>query len=141
VPRFAEDCSMESTQRQRLILGIAAVALVAGLCIAAVWSVRGRLQMAAAPVATASDGAALAAENARLRAEIARLTTERNAALARPPAARFATPPAAAPAPDAETVPPAAPARPVHPATPAEPPAGSGGFTEPQTFTSVSTAN
>jgi hypothetical protein len=131
----AEDWCMETTQRQRLILGIAAVAVVAGLCFAAVWSVRGRLQPAPAPVALASPDPALVSENARLRAEVAHLTAERNAALAqkRQPVAPVVQPPA-------DTAAPAESARPSKLAKPQRP-SGSDGFSEPQTFDSISTSN
>jgi hypothetical protein len=125
--------------RNRLILGIAAVAVVLGLCVAAVWSVRGRLpaQAGAVAVAPAAD-AALRTENLRLQAEVARLTAERDAALAnaRPvvTASPIAAPPAAATAP---VEPPVTHARQSQKS--AAPP--SGDFTEPQTFSSASTSN
>jgi hypothetical protein len=116
-----------------LLLGIAAVAITAGLCAFAFWSVRGRLPAASVPVAVApAPDLGLQAENRRLRSELARVTAERDAALARAPSAEV-PPPLEPPAP--------APAAPVHlkrgPA-PAQAPA-SGVFTEPQTFESSST--
>jgi hypothetical protein len=125
---------MESP-RSRLALGIAAVAFVAGLCIVAVWSVRGRLPAPPAPVAVApvTADAPLRAENLRLRADVARLTAERDAALAKPQPAP--EPPARSTAP----APSPAPVRPQHASKPAAP-AQPEGFSEPQTFTSVSTA-
>jgi hypothetical protein len=120
--------------RSRLALGIAAVALAAGLCVAAVWSVRGRLPApTAVTVAPASDPA-VRAENLRLRAEIARLTAERDAAAAR--SRPLPEPPAVSAAP--MQAPAAVPHR--QAAKPAAAPQ-SGGFTEPQTFESVSTSN
>jgi hypothetical protein len=120
--------------RSRLALGIAAVALFAGLCIAAVWSDRARLPAQPSSVAVApADDQALRAENLRLRAEVARLMAERNAALARPAPALERPPALAASVPE----PPVAQSRqPVQPAAPS-----TGEFTEPQTFGSASTAN
>jgi len=118
--------------RSRLALGIAAVALAAGLCVVAVWSVRGRLP-APVSVAPAADGA-LRAENLRLRAEVARLTAERDAALATPRLAGPHATPFTAPVQEAPPVTP--PRRAAKPAAPA-----SGEFTEPQTFGSASTSN
>jgi hypothetical protein len=120
--------------RSRLVLGIAAVALFAGLCFAAVWSDRGRLPAQPSSVAVApADDQALRAENLRLRAEVARLMAERNAAPAKA-APALARPPVSA---TSALEPPLTQSR--QPAKPAAPPSGE--FTEPQTFGSASTAN
>jgi hypothetical protein len=124
--------------RNRLILGIAAVALVVGLCVAAVWSVRGRLPAQPVPVAVmpASDQA-LRAENLRLQSEVARLIEERDAARSSARPVVTASPVAAPEAPAAIAAPPAVHARRSQKAV-ASP---SGDFTEPQTFSSASTSN
>ena len=134
--RPAADNSGMDSPRSRLTLGIAAVALVVGLCIVAVWSVRGRLPGQPAPVAAAHRRppmAALRAENLRLRAQVARLTSERDAALTKSRAPE---------SPASYTGPIQIPAVP-QPRAAAEKPAApqSGDFTEPQTFSSVSTSN
>jgi len=127
---------MEHSLQRRSILGIAVVVLLAGLCFAAVWSVRGRVHLPPSPVAASSpDDQGIRAENGRLRMEVARLTAERDAALARSNAAvrgAVKSPPVSArPAPSI-TIPHGR-----HVATAAP---SSSGFVEPQTFGSASTA-
>ena len=125
--------------RSRLALGIVAVALIAGLCFAAVWSALGRLP---APVAVApAADPALRAENIRLRAEVARLTAERNPTLARAPVATASpVPPMPAQALPSASRERATEPAPLHRAAMPAPAAHPDGFAEPQTFTSVSTA-
>jgi hypothetical protein len=133
---------MKRPSPRRLVLGIAAVALLAAFCVFAVSSVRGRLR-AAVPVAAVPEAgsAALQADNARLRAEVARLIAERDAALARATASPVPPLPQGA----AEQAPAPQPAEPARASLPphraAVPAAPSNGFTEPQTFESVSTTH
>ncbi|HTC31383.1 MAG TPA: hypothetical protein VK702_11705 [Candidatus Acidoferrum sp.] len=123
-----------NSARSRLVLGLAAVALFAGLCFAAIWSDRGRLpaRPASVSVALPADGA-LRAENLRLRAEVARLTAERHAALAKPASALEPRAISANPVPEPRVTQRRQPAKPSSTA--------SGEFAEPQTFGSASTAN
>ena len=125
---------MENVLRHRLVLGIAAVAVLAGLCAAAVWSVRDRLHAPPVPVAaaTAAPDPGLLAENRRLRSEVARLAAERDAALAT--VRSIQTQLAGVPA----QIPPAAEPERRAPSPPSQAPA-SNAFAEPQTFSSAST--
>jgi hypothetical protein len=134
---------MEHPLQRRLALGVTAVAVVAALLIAALWSAHNRFRSAPPPVAAAPSGTApdLEAENLRLRAEVARLTAERDRSRAAP--VRTASPePAGLPLQSRPEAPPAAP--------PAANPSGRrmpvpvsapalDGFSEPQTFSTVST--
>ncbi len=118
---------------RRVALGAAAVAVVAGLCFVAVWSVRGRLAPAAVThvqeTAISPSAANDAATIAVLKAQVARLQSERDAALARVRSLEAGALPVAA-----EPAPPGA----VRQAPPA--PAATGAFGEPQTFGTLSTS-
>lgn len=126
---------------RRLAIGIGAVAVLVLLGVVAVSSVRGRLHAPAAVTAQPAPEA-LAAENARLRAEVARLEAERDTR------ARATASPVPGPAQNPQPqVPAAPPRRQALPAPavrvqhrPAAEPAANG-FTEPQTFESISTTH
>jgi hypothetical protein len=136
---------MEHPLQRRLALGVTAVAVVAALLIAALWSAHNRFRGAPPTVAAAPSGAApdLEAENLRLRAEVARLTAERDRALAAVPVrsapVHTASPEPALPSAQSRPQPvPVAnsPGRRL-PEPVSAPPLGS--FSEPQTFSSTST--
>ena len=122
---------------RRLLLGVGAVAVVAALCFVAVWSVRGRLTVPAQtahvqqtqPSAVAVDEAKIAA----LEAEVARLQSERDDALAR---LHDLQAQAAAASPALAETRPAEPQQHHH----VQAPADHDGFGEPETFSSISTA-